>query len=279
VRWIRIAVFIFAASPFARHYGSVPWRSIAARLPSGALLFAEHHLGERTPYTITRELRQRTEQWELSDENLDWMIRLLIRDLKADATPSNARRAMQLLHSLNDLSAPALHTALHSNDWQQRQAAACVLRKLNCGRPSDDLIRVSIKGFRGPPASQRRDDWWVTASHPAEWFLVEHQQFAEQQLLAGLDSTNERERLHCAAVLAHSRRLEHLQRIVPVLAEHLKDNQTRWDASKAEHALAHLGMDVIEMLEPLRDSADAQQRERVALIMKRVGRHESQAVD
>ena len=272
VRWIRISICSFLVAPIARNYASVPWRSIAARMPASFLLLAEQHLGERTPYTIRRELRQRTELWELTDDQLDWMIQLLVRDLKADHITGNAWRAKSLLHPLHDLAFPALHASLQSTDWQQRHAAACVLREMDVGIPSEDLIRVTIDGFRARPPSvpAYSDDWRIVNADPGDWWLVNHIKFTESHLLAALDSDDGRQRLHCAAALANARRLVHLDRIAPILIEHLRDNQTRWDAGKAEMALTSLGVDVIRAIEPYQQSADAQQSDRIQLIMRRL---------
>ena len=121
-------------------------------LPSGVLLAIEHTLGDRAPVGVRTQLRRRLRWGRLDEDERASLLPLLIADLRADDQHWNAGAAAAVIErevraGRKPSMKARLHEALKSDDWQQRQYAAEILRELDEGL-SGDLLDVTIEGLR-----------------------------------------------------------------------------------------------------------------------------------
>lgn len=183
-----------------------------------------------------------------------------VTDLADDDIRFNAIEAFAALSRLGERAAPALEQALYSNDHQQRQHAASLLRRIEDRAPSDRLIEVSIEALRDDAV-----DW---NGHPAAWFLSDHFAQAKPRLLLALDSPDAQQRFFAMLVLVRQSPPVAIDRTSAMLIPHLADNDISDDACLATRLLFGLGKPVIPYLTPYLSSADRQQRDLVELILR-----------
>ena len=81
----------------------------------------------------------------------------LIADLKDDEVRHNAGNAMVELMAMRPLPVQALEKALESDDFQQRQAAADILRSWSDAPPSRRLLEVTVEGLADDGFPNSRD--------------------------------------------------------------------------------------------------------------------------
>lgn len=267
-RWGRIAataaVMLFAASrtPFIRHGR---WTKFT---PTTPLVVLERALGVHAPKGVRNEVSDRLTSRKLSTDDTNLLIPRLIADLAADRHLHNADRAMGLLWSMGSAPVPALEAALRSDDWQQRQLAAHVLRAMPGYDPCDDLLRVCADGLRNDALPRGGGRYsWVYNAREGSAYLVRFRDRIAPFIAPGLHSTDMQERFLCAAVAGFAGCTDLAPRAVPILLEHLKDNKIGGDAQIAAPALYHFGPGIVPLIEPYEYSADRQQRVMVRLVL------------
>ena len=196
------------------------------------------------------------------------LLRTTIEDLRADDVGSNARSARSYLYDHIEASKHLLAEVLTSDDQQQRDAAKDLLRNtVTTGDTYRLLLRLSVDdlfGTQGRSRASRGFDYLLAHAADAESFLYE-----------GMGRIDVRQRLLCAAIAGCTSRTRLIDRATPILAAHLADNAIANDGVLAARALAGFGPEVALRLEPLRQSADEQQRQAVEYIIRRLTTGES----
>ena len=223
-------------------------------------------------YTLGEEHRSSSVR---SDE--EW-----IADLASDEVRWNATRAFDRLRSRPPVR--LLEKALDSPDYQQRQIAAGLLRRIEEYDnpddrllwypveydPPDRLLEVTVEGLQDDlyPRDPVLGTWTspVNASGGVP-FLVKHAEAAERYLIAGLDSRDHQQRFLCAYILGINGIKDQLPAVASILIPHLRDNDIRQDACMACSALYHLGEEVRPYLLDAIPDADTQQEETIHLIL------------
>ncbi len=190
---------------------------------------------------------------------------------------------MRAMRSLGELDTPPLeelNAALDSDDWQQRQLAACVLwrfihppyweQREPQGEVTQRLIEVSVEGFRSDRLPyDRHSDTYTYAFNAAEGFhsLRRHANQAEAQLAAGLKSDDYQQRFLCALTLGFGGVSSQAKSAARVLLPHLRDNDIPEDAKWCAAALYRLGQAVEPFLRAALEKSDAQQRKLIELVL------------
>ena len=196
-----------------------------------------------------------------------------IADLADDDVRWNAHRAMSRLRRIGLTAEAQLEAALHSHDWQQRQLAAHCLRGLEGYEPSDRLLEVTVEGLRDddlPVETRRGRQTAYTCVYNAARgapYLLRHATQAEVYLLEGLGSDDEQQRFLCACILGHAGLQSGIPDGVPVLLEHLRDNDIPGDAMLSTAALYRFGLEVMPHLLAALPEADDQQARLIDLIV------------
>ena len=169
----------------------------------------------------------------------------LVEELASDTVWMNATRALDALWETNAPPLQALHAALDSSDYQQRQLAADILRRKTEGTPQRRLLEVTVEGLRDDQypldcVSERRTYTYLFNASRGVIFLVEHGQHARDLLLAGLDSEDYQQRFLCAYALGMNGIRDRLADTISVLLFHLQDNDIGQDACMSCRALYRL---------------------------------------
>jgi hypothetical protein len=197
-------------------------------------------------------------------------IAALIEDLRDDEIKGNAGRALGALGGAGPEVVLPLQRALRSNDYQQRQFAACLLAAREDVPPAQALADVIVEGLGEdlPPGAPRMhgcidvytgfdlpDGFRELLSHRAALFAL-----AVPRLMPLLDSLNPWLRFAAARIFAAQRSEVARERTLAVLLEHLEDNEDDKDARIALPAIAGFGADALPILERHWPGRDAQQR-------------------
>ncbi|MCA9306392.1 MAG: hypothetical protein KDA16_07650 [Phycisphaerales bacterium] len=206
----------------------------------------------------------------------DEQLAAWVADLRDDDIQWNAAQAEHLLLKAGVVAIRHLEGALSSDDYQQRQFAAGVLRRQKEYEPSDLMLRVCVEGLADDTLPMKRSDPgrdngsynnFYNASRGIE-YLVPHVERAERFLIAAIiGPRDEQQRLLAAFVLGAGGRGGTAPLVAEVLIPHLRDNDLEEDAKYACYGLYHLGESVVPFLQAALDGADAQQRELLTLII------------
>ncbi len=211
---------------------------------------------------LHRELALRVRRGELQPWQNGALAVGLVRALRDDDVRGNATRALSLLRRLGNEAVPALERGLTSDDWQQRQLCAAVLRHMRGYEPSDRLLAVTVEGLRDdelPFDHRRRYTRGANNAWSGFFYLLRHGRGATPHLSAGLDSDDSQQRWLCARAAAAAGLVTLVDRAAPELVAHLRDNTIRGDAGEAQHALRQYGEAARPYLESALGSPDEQQ--------------------
>lgn len=230
----------------------------------------------------------------------------LISDLRADDIPRNAVQAsrelqrllnepLQEMLSLRDDTVAKLNGCLSSDDYQQRQFAGSILRKMSGTTPSKRLLQVTCEGLRDDALPNTVDNamgYLLLHLDQSSEFVIEgltsedkQQKYLCASLLAmseddkdvaksvtvlqkGLNEDNEQWRFLCAFIMGARSIRKDVTKTVSILVGHLKHNSTNWDAELATVALSFFGPDVIPYLPASEASVDRQQRQHLDTVRK-----------
>ena len=143
---------------------------------------------------------------------------------------------------------PLLYEGLHDPDRQCRLLCAVMLMQRDVP-PTASLLAAAIESLLDDEFG-----YWntkavlVSNANEAQRYLLRHPAEARIFLYGALDSTSLAQRIRAAAVLAQSRDGQ-TETYVPMLIDHLRDNNTPLDASLAGISLALLGPAVLPYLD------------------------------
>lgn len=202
-------------------------------------------------------------------------IRSLVGDLRDDPFRFNAHEAMRELQKIGDVALPALRQALGADDWQQRQLAAHLLRRMDPEPPGDEMLRVCVEGLANDdlPYGPRR--WpgiqgtrtYIPNANAGTLFLIDHAAAAEPWLLKAIEHGDAQQRFLSAFILGTAGRGEHAATVAAVLLPHLADNDIRGDGLMAGSALFRTGAAIEPYLRAARPEADEQAGPVIDLIL------------
>jgi len=235
--------------------------------PTLALVETETTLHERTPEPVLNEVSTRVYTKALSASQELRLIPSLVRDLRHDDIRGNAERAMSLLRQIGFAALPALHEALRSEDYQQRQLAAHLVRELDPEPPSADLLAATFEGLRDDwnflhesPKPGRRYRDWIPIENAREGlaFLSRSAASMDDLLKAGLHSEDAQQRLMCAVLVSWKGRTRLLPIACAVLTMELDGGL---HDRIAACALERAGADAIPYLEPLQTDPNPARRD------------------
>jgi hypothetical protein len=207
---------------------------------------------------LRRELDRRVADGSVTGWPATLLARSLARDLESDDVHWNAERAERMLESLWPHSQPALESALRSGDAQARIIATRLLQR-RVFPPTDDLLRASIEDLRDDAGEVRYYISLRNAKRSSD-YLVNWADIAEPFLIEAMASDDPQQRLLAAAVLGYGGRVSAMDRAVPILVSHLRDNDVRGDAKVAAPALYRFGSDVLPHLRRHVETEDDQAR-------------------
>ncbi len=220
------------------------------RLPNVALAATKRTAGALTPERVESEIDNRFYNNSLVQIGVappvDWTTRTLIdawiADLRDDPIRDNAMNSQYKLRRVGWAAIPALRAALDSDDWQQRQLAAYTLREMRAD-PSEALLRVSVEALKDDELPRGRDhrSGFANANQSVA-YLLEFARLAEPLLASAMESGDVQQRWLAACVAGLAKRESLATRAVPVLFEHLGDNEIDFDAKHCLAALCHLGV-------------------------------------
>ena len=201
-------------------------------------------------------------------------INKLIRDLHDDDIRANALDALDDLHDFGPLAIPALETALFSDDWQQRQLAAHLLRRIDRYQPTRRMLEVCVEGLRcdGLPYGHNkrtgREYCLVVANaRSGIAYLQQHTTEAEDFISQALDSDDHQQQFMAACLAGYGNLRNVLHRAAPILIAHLFDNNIPGDANMAAPSLYRYGNAIRPYLKAALPQADRQARQLINLIL------------
>lgn len=202
----------------------------------------------------------------------------MLEQLRSDEIRFNAIHATLVLYEyMDEVILQRMHELLDSDDWQQRQLAAWLIRREQPVPLTERLVEVTVEGMRDDSLPE---SWHIevdgysyppytpffNASDGVRTLLAVPLKYP-QPLVDALDSDDWQQQFWAAFVLACKQHQPALEQAVAVLATHLMDDSTRRNAYYAAHAIYEAGPGVRAQIEALFDSADAQQRDIARLIV------------
>ena len=266
LRWIRLGVIALALGALGWTIPIIKTGAWVRYIPAPALALASRVDDEKTP--LRQELERRIRDNELPGWTISTTAATLIRDLRDDERDFNGIRAMSLLRRLGPEAIGALEAALDSDDLQQRQLAASLLRAMPRYRPSDRMLAVTVEGL-----SMRARTWDAESYTPVSLqrrgaqYLASLGRRASAALEEGLRSDDKQQRFACAVAAGFGGCDGLVDLAAPILIDCLEDNRIAGDARVAAPALFSFDEAARPWLEAYADSADRQQRDTVRLIL------------
>lgn len=283
IAWRRLGVLFLVAgvsAPVGLYLRSGRW---ATHLPTPVLLAVRSTMGSFTHPAVRDVIMDRcrppyTEKGEQNGEpplplwQQRWAIRTFINDLRDDDVPYNAEGSLYALSWFaHDLTNPPLQAALRSDDYQQRQYAADILRDRSEVAPSADLYRVSVEGLVDDSPGDGRTSWLLMSNaHVGFDYLLLHAEGAEPYIKEGLASKDAQQRMLCALIAAATNRQQLLPTACPLLVESLGSDDIEENAKFSAAALMKLGRPALPYLKPALADDDAQRRQIAVLLVQRI---------
>lgn len=247
--------------------------------PSGVLVAIERGMGASSPWGVRREVRRRLEGGALSPSQRASLRTRLVHDLRADTHRFNSLRAMGLLAMMGAEVEPTIRAAIESDDSQQRQFAAALMRRFREPR-SEALLRVTTEGLHDDGIS----DWSAELANfgrSVEW-LIEHADRARPYLVEALQSEDAQARLGAALALGFGGVTEEAEAVVDAMLPHIEENDISGDAMIAVASMFRMGEAAVPLLERA-SASDTWERRRIVcrLLIEdiRMGDARSKAID
>ncbi|HWB19189.1 MAG TPA: hypothetical protein VG711_02730 [Phycisphaerales bacterium] len=246
---------------YGLHTEGLQLSKVVVDAPTTALIVVEKVLAGSTPREVRSEISERIRTTTLTPWEARHEAESLVNDLRDDDVWGNSARATPLLMQLGDAANPILERALLSEDYQQRQFAAEVLRARVLYQPSSAMIRACVEGLQDDHLGNYNASEGVT-------YLIKHIDCAKDELRSNLNSKDWQEQLLCAAILGCARQLDCVDEAMPILITHLSDNHIQNDAVVARTAVNGFGESARPYLERAIQSDDAQLRRNAKTLIK-----------
>jgi hypothetical protein len=237
-------------------------------LPNLPLIVLAHTNAGAFRTTVRKELAVRIQSGSITGFQAHVMANILVVELRHDTIHWNANEARDLLKRMWPDSAAALERELKEGDGQSRPVAAAVLRS-SSPIPSTALLEACVKDLADDshePGNYIRGSNAFAAAN----YLILWQSEARQMLHEAMKSDDTHQRLLAAALCGFAGDTTAIDRAVPILAEHLKDNRMSGDGMLAAPALFRFGPQVIPAIRPYQTAADTQLRKSVLHIIERL---------
>lgn len=237
-------------------------------LPTLPLIALAHTNAGAFRTTVRKELAGRITRGSVTGFQANVMADILVVELRNDGTHWNADQARKLLQSMWPDSETALEQELVDGDGQSRPIAAALLRNLS-PIPSTALLEACVKDLeddRDQPGQYLR----VRNASSAAAYLIVRYPKCREMLHAAMHSDDDQQRFISAGICAFAGDPTAIMHAVPILTEHLKDNDQYGDGLFAAPALFRFGPQVIPALRPYQTAADLQLRQSVLHIIERL---------
>jgi hypothetical protein len=257
----RLGFAIFTLGFAAAVFVAIQQRVWSQYLPTTCLIGIEWVGGSASPAEVKRELNTRAIRGEAADWQRRATLALLMRDLRDDDVAHNADVAMQWLRQYGPHATGFSEKALHSDDWQQRDCAARLLRDTPGYPATPALVRATID-------AATRLGSRINASWGMRQFLATHIDVTEDALREAMLTGDDAQQSLCAFAAMQAQRASLMEQAVPIIVRHLRDNDQMWDASLALGALRGLGLKVVPLLQPSLESNDWQERQLAAHVLR-----------
>lgn len=204
-----------------------------------------------------------------------------IEDLKDDEVKWNASGTSLLsIMRLNLFPIEKLTPYLDSDDHQQRQFIAHIIRRSNYSYHSDRLFEVLVESLRSdyinsdePSVLFCAGGYFFLNAYMAFDDLLFNGSFAKKYLLEGLSSRCRQQKKFCAILLGENRIFEELDKTLNILCENLKDDGWMSNGCHAFAALYSYGPSISEKLVPYHTLGDTQSRLAIEVLWKEFGKN------
>ncbi len=170
------------------------------------------------------------------DKGSKKLIDILIDGLKDDELDYPIQNASRFWRTLAAIGPPAhsqLENALASDDQQQSQLAAWVLKQSPNYAPTDPYIRELVEGLKDDSMMGGRTTPFANR-HWTSDTLLELGERAHPHLVNALDSKDRQQRVYAAKILIKTGHRSSLDRTVRILLNQLKDDDITANAKRTE---------------------------------------------
>lgn len=171
-----------------------------------------------------------------------------------------------------------LATFLNSDDYQQRQYIAHILRRSKPNFHSDRLFEVLVEGLQEDRipygirnASFGDGEFLFLNAYMAFDDLLYNGSHAKKYLLKGLKSKCRQQKFLCAILLGENKIFEQVDYTIEILCENLKDDDRMGNACHAFAALHSFGPKISEKLVQHHTSGDAQSKKAIEILWREFG--------
>lgn len=266
------AALIMHEIRWIRSCGWVPYT------PSWALVLGQRMFGPLTPSSVAWELDSRVHQGRLWNWERAVLLANAVDSLRDDDVSWNGSWGLSVIGMLGEEAIPALEACLRSDDWQQRQLAAKMLRDRTTEpakwlwwstatgtvrpyEPTADLLVVSVEALRDDslPFGPRGGSGIANAWDSVE-FLTHWAQRARPLLARAIYSSDAQQRRLAAVIIARAGLKELRGVAADVLAQQLANDEVYDNATSAGAALLELGTLSLPALERAQSQDDRQGR-------------------
>ena len=213
-------------------------------------------------------------------------IEKLKKDLKHDKIKWNASCASRELIELlahNIISVNSMEKLLYSDDHQQRQYTAWIIRRALPDHKSDKLYEIIVESLADDNLPFDGNDWrhYQGATFIDGYFhngmmaltdLMENGHYAKHHLINGLYSDDDQLSFFCAVILGENKIYDDIRKTVEVLCKNLKNDKMSNNACMAMSALFSMGEICCPYLNShYQLSKDDQEKECILLLWKYLG--------
>jgi hypothetical protein len=215
-------------------------------------------------------------------------------ELRNDYEPWNASISSGVLTHLlqkNHITISSMETLLYSEDYQQRQYAAWIIRSAKPNYKSDILYKVIVESLSNDqfPWDKSRsyanpNETWgsMGACFGENYFynamlaltdLMDNGHYAKSHLIDGLYSNDAQLSFFSAVILGENQIKDEIKKTVEILCKNLRDDTVESNACMAMSALYNMGPDVNKYMlnEYNSDDSDQQAKECIILLWSHLG--------
>ena len=202
-----------------------------------------------------------------------------IEDLRDDEVKWNASGTSLLsIMRLNLFPIEKLTPYLDSDDHQQRQFIAHIIRRSNYSYHSDRLFEVLVESLRSdyinsdePSVLFCAGGYFFLNAYMAFDDLLVNGIFAKKYLLEGLNSRCRQQKFFCAILLGENRIFEELDNTLDILCNNLKDDGRMSNGCHAFAALYSFGPSISEKLVTHHNRGDRQSKRAIEILWREFG--------